>query len=173
MQPVVRGVGLSPLPRPERLYFWFGEPVDTSRYAGRDGDDEAARAVRDEVKAAVEDGIAFLRAERERDPNRGLLQRLRRRVDERRPRSPPEPIGGEPRCRPAPPAGLAWWIASSVAGHELPVSAPVVAVIAIGAATGGRWRRTLGVMIGLTIGVGLATLLVSTFGHGPLSSPSS
>jgi acyl-CoA synthetase (AMP-forming)/AMP-acid ligase II len=83
MQPVVRGVGLSPLPRPERLYFWFGEPVDTSRYAGRRRDpDAAARALRDEVKAAVESGIAFLHDERERDPNRSLIPRLRRRPDE-------------------------------------------------------------------------------------------
>jgi 1-acyl-sn-glycerol-3-phosphate acyltransferase len=79
--PVVRGVGLTPVPRPERLYFWFGEPIDTARFAGRHEDDAAARAVRDEVKAAVEGGIAFLQAERESDPNRGLLPRLRARID--------------------------------------------------------------------------------------------
>jgi 1-acyl-sn-glycerol-3-phosphate acyltransferase len=76
--PVVRGVGLTPMPRPERLYFWFGEPIDTTRFAGRHDDDAAARAVRDEVKAAVEEGIAFLQAERERDPHRGLVRRVLR-----------------------------------------------------------------------------------------------
>jgi uncharacterized membrane protein YgaE (UPF0421/DUF939 family) len=30
-------------------------------------------------------------------------------------------------------AGLSWWIASHLADHALPLSAPVVAVIAIGA----------------------------------------
>jgi uncharacterized membrane protein YgaE (UPF0421/DUF939 family) len=35
-------------------------------------------------------------------------------------------------------AGLSWWIASGAAGHAVPLSAPVVAVIAIGATTGGR-----------------------------------
>jgi hypothetical protein len=67
-------VGLTPLPRPERLYFWFGEPIAT---AGREPED-----VRDEVKAAIEGGIAFLHDERENDPHRGLLPRLRRRLDE-------------------------------------------------------------------------------------------
>jgi 1-acyl-sn-glycerol-3-phosphate acyltransferase len=71
---IVRGIGLSPLPRPERLYFWFGEPIAPR---GR-----APEAVRDEVRTAVETGIAFLHDERERDPNRGLIPRLRRRLDE-------------------------------------------------------------------------------------------
>jgi hypothetical protein len=65
------------VPRPERLYFWFGQSIDTVRFRGR-GDD-AARRLRDEVKAAVEGGIATLRAERERDPQRGLVRRLMHR----------------------------------------------------------------------------------------------
>ena len=76
LQPLVRGVGPTLLPRPERLYFWFGEAIDTARFQGRADDDGAARAVRDEVKQAVQGGIAFLLAEREVDPNRGLLKRL-------------------------------------------------------------------------------------------------
>jgi 1-acyl-sn-glycerol-3-phosphate acyltransferase len=74
--PFVRGVGVTPVPRPERLYFWFGEPIDTTRFAGRHDDDAAARALRDEVKSAVEGGIAFLRDERARDPHRRLVRRL-------------------------------------------------------------------------------------------------
>ena len=75
LQPVVKGLGPTMLPRPERLYFWFGEPIDTAHLAGRE-DDVAARAVRDQVKLAVEEGIAFLCDERERDPKRGLGARL-------------------------------------------------------------------------------------------------
>ena len=76
LPPIPRGIGPTLFPRPERLYFWFGHPVDTSRYGG-DGDDEAAaRAVRDEVRAAVLAGIEALRAERELDPPRGVLARL-------------------------------------------------------------------------------------------------
>lgn len=78
LPPIVRGVGATLLPRPERLYFWFGEPIDTLRFAGRADDDDAARALRDDVKAAVEGGIETLLAERERDPNRSLTARLQR-----------------------------------------------------------------------------------------------
>ena len=75
--PVVRGVGLTGIPRPERLYFWFGEPVDTTRFADHN-DDTAARTVRDEVKQAVLAGIQFLRDERDKDPDRDLAKRLLR-----------------------------------------------------------------------------------------------
>jgi 1-acyl-sn-glycerol-3-phosphate acyltransferase len=75
--PVVRGVGVTAIPRPERLYFWFGEPIDTTGLAGQD-DDTAARAVRDEVKQSVIAGIQFLRDERDKDPYRDLTKRLLR-----------------------------------------------------------------------------------------------
>jgi len=80
LPPVVRGVGLTPMPRPERLYFWFGEPIDTTGFAGRN-DDTAARAVRDEVKQSVLAGIQFLRDERDKDPDRDLAKRLLRRAN--------------------------------------------------------------------------------------------
>jgi 1-acyl-sn-glycerol-3-phosphate acyltransferase len=76
LPPIPRGIGVTLLPRPERLYFWFGPPVDTSRYSRAGDDDAAARAVRDEVRAAVQTGIQILLAERERDPQRALLTRL-------------------------------------------------------------------------------------------------
>jgi 1-acyl-sn-glycerol-3-phosphate acyltransferase len=81
MLPAVRGVGLTPLPRPERLYFWFGEPIDTTRFGGRGEDKAAARTLRDEVRAGVEGGIEFLLGEREQDPDRGLVKRLLGRVE--------------------------------------------------------------------------------------------
>jgi 1-acyl-sn-glycerol-3-phosphate acyltransferase len=64
--PLVRGIGLTPIPRPQRLYFWFGEAVQTTEFAGRHEDEAACRHVRGEVAAAVEHGIDFLLAERER-----------------------------------------------------------------------------------------------------------
>jgi len=79
------GVGLGPLlPRPERMYFWFGEAVDTARFAGRADDEAAVRAVRDEARTALEAGIEFLRSERLADPRRGLAARLRASGDEPR-----------------------------------------------------------------------------------------
>ena len=79
--PIVRGVGLTPIPRPERLYFWFGEAIESARFGSRYDDTGAARALRDEVKQAVLSGIQLLRDERDQDPNRGLIARLRRRAE--------------------------------------------------------------------------------------------
>ena len=91
LPPIPRGIGPTLLPRPERLYFWFGHPVDTSRYGGAGDDEAAARAVRDEVRAAVLAGIEALRAERERDPPRGVLGRLWHEA-----RDFPHPAAGDP-----------------------------------------------------------------------------
>lgn len=66
-------VGVGPLPKPEKLYFHFGEVIETS---GRGEDDDSVRALRDEVRDAVEAGIAFLQARREEDPRRKLPARL-------------------------------------------------------------------------------------------------
>jgi 1-acyl-sn-glycerol-3-phosphate acyltransferase len=74
--PLARGLGPTPLPRPERFYFAFGEPIDTQRWAGQG--EEGVRALRDEVRQAVQERIAFLLAERDVDPDRDLLTRTRR-----------------------------------------------------------------------------------------------
>lgn len=79
--PVVRGVGLTPFPRLDRLYFWFGEPIDSARFGSRFDDTAGARALRDEVKGAILTGIQFLRDQRDQDPDRGLRSRLLQRVE--------------------------------------------------------------------------------------------
>jgi 1-acyl-sn-glycerol-3-phosphate acyltransferase len=76
--PLVRGVGLSPVPRPERQYYWFGEPIPTAEFKGREADDNVARKVRERTAAAVEHGIELMLAEREADPNRSVVGRLLR-----------------------------------------------------------------------------------------------
>jgi 1-acyl-sn-glycerol-3-phosphate acyltransferase len=75
LPPIAHGIGPTLIPRPERLYFWFGEPIDTVRFDGRADDDDAARQLRDEVRGAVQSGIEFLLAERGADPQRGLIRR--------------------------------------------------------------------------------------------------
>jgi 1-acyl-sn-glycerol-3-phosphate acyltransferase len=77
LPPIARGIGPTLLPRPERLYFWFGEPIGTERFGGDFEDEESARCLRDEVRSAVEGGMSFLRSERESDPKRSLRGRLR------------------------------------------------------------------------------------------------
>jgi 1-acyl-sn-glycerol-3-phosphate acyltransferase len=72
VMPIVKGVGPTPLPRPERLYFHIGEPIAVARGGG----DEEARALRDRVKRAVEAGIDALLALRANDPKRTFAARL-------------------------------------------------------------------------------------------------
>ncbi|MEI2702219.1 MAG: 1-acyl-sn-glycerol-3-phosphate acyltransferase [Baekduia sp.] len=79
LPPIPVGIGPTPLPRPERLYFWFGDPIDTTRF---DGDVGAAHVLRDEVRTEVESGIRVLRIERERDDGHRLAARIRRRRDQ-------------------------------------------------------------------------------------------
>jgi 1-acyl-sn-glycerol-3-phosphate acyltransferase len=75
--PIVRGIGLTPIPRPERLYFWFGKPISTLEYGGA-ADEDNARELRARTAASIEGALDFLFAEREKDPDRSLLKRLTR-----------------------------------------------------------------------------------------------
>ena len=79
--PSVCGVGPTPLPRPERLYFAFANPIASARFGRRYDDTAAARALRDEVKQATLMGVQFLPDERDLDPHRGVIARLRHRTD--------------------------------------------------------------------------------------------
>lgn len=74
--PIVKGIGPTPLPRPERLYFRFAPPVDTREYDGACEDDAACWEVREQVERAVKASIKFLLKERRADPGRDLLVRL-------------------------------------------------------------------------------------------------
>jgi len=65
---------LGRMTRPQRFYSHFGAPVETRHLAGLE--DRAGGAVRDQVRAAVATGIAFLLREREWDPDRWLVGRL-------------------------------------------------------------------------------------------------
>jgi len=76
MMPIVRGIGPTPLPRPERFYFYFGKPIDVARYEGRWRDDAACLDLRNRTAAEVRRGIRFLRGKQRRDPHRHLLPRL-------------------------------------------------------------------------------------------------
>jgi 1-acyl-sn-glycerol-3-phosphate acyltransferase len=81
--PLSRGRGLGPLPRLERQYFLFGEPIDTGRFAGRHEDNDACLALRQEVRTAIERQIAMLFEVRDADPERYPIQRLLRRLSSR------------------------------------------------------------------------------------------
>jgi len=80
LPPLARGTGPAGIPRLQRQYFMFGPPIDTTRFAGRHEDAATCFALREEVRAAIEAGIAALGELRDTDPERYPVQRLLRRL---------------------------------------------------------------------------------------------
>ena len=75
--PIVRGLGPTPLPRPQRIYGRLTAPIDARTFGSSWDDTTGAAALRDAVRSAVRHGIDELGREREDDPARHLLPRLR------------------------------------------------------------------------------------------------
>ncbi len=67
-------------------------------------------------------------------------------------------------------AGVAWFLAVLLLGHERPTFAPIAAVISLGLAVGQRGRRAVELTLGVAFGVAIADFLVSVFGVGALQS---
>jgi 1-acyl-sn-glycerol-3-phosphate acyltransferase len=65
--PVIRGIGPTLFPRPQRYYFGFGKRIPTAHLKGKAGDPEALWALREEVARAVEGQIERLLVYREED----------------------------------------------------------------------------------------------------------
>jgi uncharacterized membrane protein YgaE (UPF0421/DUF939 family) len=63
-------------------------------------------------------------------------------------------------------AGLAFYIAHNIVGHEQPFFAPIAAVISLGAYGGKRARRGLELVIGVAVGIGIGDLVISQIGEG-------
>jgi 1-acyl-sn-glycerol-3-phosphate acyltransferase len=78
--PLVRGLGLSMIPRPEKLYFSLGTPIETSRYRGQVGDPLVLKRVRDRVGRSLTRLIAELREYRAQDTEPGTLRRVLNRL---------------------------------------------------------------------------------------------
>jgi hypothetical protein len=76
VMPIVRGVGPTPIPRPERLYFELLPPI----WPGVDD----AWALREQTRKAIEGGIAHLHEVREADPHRRFRRRWRHELAARR-----------------------------------------------------------------------------------------
>jgi 1-acyl-sn-glycerol-3-phosphate acyltransferase len=82
--PLVRSAhGLGPIPRLERQYFLFGQPIDTRRFAGRHEDRETCEKLRDQVKTVIEQEVHQLEEIRDADPERYPVQRLLRHLASR------------------------------------------------------------------------------------------
>ncbi|MFZ3395034.1 aromatic acid exporter family protein [Rhodococcus sp. BL-253-APC-6A1W] len=64
-------------------------------------------------------------------------------------------------------AGLAWWVAKDVIHHGTPFFAPIAAVVSLGLSLGARLRRSVELVCGVTVGIGVGDLIVSLIGSGP------
>jgi len=63
-------------------------------------------------------------------------------------------------------ATIAWLIATELVGHAQPFFAPVSAMITLGLTQGERGRRAAEVVLGVTLGIAVADLLVTGLGAG-------
>ncbi|MBB2985145.1 FUSC family protein [Terracoccus luteus] len=64
-------------------------------------------------------------------------------------------------------AGVGWWVATDVLGHQSPFFAPIVAVVCLGMSYAQRLRRVVEVAIGVAVGVFTADVFVQVAGSGP------
>lgn len=67
---IIRGIGPTLIPRPERLYYYFGQPIDTAAFGDDPGNEVAVSKLRDAARDEVARGIAELLDLREHDPHR-------------------------------------------------------------------------------------------------------
>ena len=63
-------------------------------------------------------------------------------------------------------AGLAFWVAQTFFGHEIPFFAPIAVVVTLGISGGNRLNKALEMSIAGVVGVGVGQLLVHTLGTG-------
>lgn len=75
--PIVRGIGPTLIPRPQRYYFGFGKRIPTAHLQGRANEKQTLWEVREQVAGAVEDQINRLLRYRyeDRQQNWGRLRR--------------------------------------------------------------------------------------------------
>jgi uncharacterized membrane protein YgaE (UPF0421/DUF939 family) len=87
--------------------------------------------------------------------------RLRRRLDDMR-------RSALPILQATLAAGGAWLLATEVFHHQRPFFAPISAIICLGATYLERGRRTVELMVGVTLGVAVGDVLISVIGVGTL-----
>ncbi|WP_305092670.1 aromatic acid exporter family protein [Prescottella sp. R16] len=64
-------------------------------------------------------------------------------------------------------AGIAWFVATTIVGHPRPFFAPIAAVVSLGLSLSARMRRSVELVCGVTVGIGVGDLLISVIGTGP------
>ncbi|MEU4239213.1 FUSC family protein [Actinoplanes sp. NPDC026619] len=64
-------------------------------------------------------------------------------------------------------AGIAWFVAHDLIGRQTPFFAPIAAVITLASSVGQRARRTIELVVGVAIGIGIGDALILLIGTGP------
>src|SRR3954466_13712123 len=64
-------------------------------------------------------------------------------------------------------AALAWFVAHDVIGRPSPFFAPIAAVITLASSVGQRARRTVELVLGVAIGIGIGDGIILLIGTGP------
>lgn len=73
-------VPIPSLPKPQRVYFKFGAPIDTSRYKGDFENMDFLKELRDECSNAIQQGVELLKQIQSEDPERDLIPRVRNEI---------------------------------------------------------------------------------------------
>jgi uncharacterized membrane protein YgaE (UPF0421/DUF939 family) len=66
-------------------------------------------------------------------------------------------------------AGVAWYIAHDLVGHSQPFFAPIAAAVALSTSHVQRARRTVQMVVGVLLGIGVAELLQPLVGNGAIA----
>jgi uncharacterized membrane protein YccC len=119
-------------------------------------------------------GVARVASGRVADPHRTLSERAQPLIEEAAERSRLSARARAERLRDTArailqatlAATLAWLVATEVVGHTQPFFAPVSAMITLGLTQGERGRRAVEVVLGVTLGIAIADLLVIALGTG-------
>lgn len=80
LPPVFKGVGPTFIPRFQRLYYQFGDPISPARFAGRVDDEDAVEEFRDDIADGVERAIQTALKAREDDDESTFVSRMSRRA---------------------------------------------------------------------------------------------
>jgi len=64
-------------------------------------------------------------------------------------------------------AGISWFIAHDLIGRPSPFFAPIAAVITLASSVGQRARRTVELVVGVAIGIGIGDAIILLIGSGP------
>src|SRR5690606_19663474 len=76
LPPTVKGIGSTILPRPEKLYFFFGKRISTKRYKNKNEDPEILLLVKQKVELSLLKLFKKLFEIREKDKDFPLLRKL-------------------------------------------------------------------------------------------------